>query len=81
MPVMPQKPPKMAKNQAPKPQNNKPPKGAFKFMPPKMGFWQVIIIIILLFLLISGVYSEFSSRSTPSTTIPLSILANDINDL
>jgi len=62
-----------------KPQN---PKGGFRLIPPKMSFWQVAILIVLAFLLISGIYSEFSTQSAATATAgttSLSGLANDIN--
>ncbi len=44
-----------------------------------MGFLQVIVTAILLFLVITGVYSEFSTKPDISGTVSLSGLVNDIN--
>lgn len=47
---------------------------------PKANFWNAIVMAVLFFLLITGVYSQYSSQSAePVETISLSALAQDIN--
>ncbi len=47
-------------------------------MPPRMNFINVILIIILVFLLIAGVYSQFGGKEVDSTSVSLSTLASDV---
>ena len=43
-----------------------------------MNFLNMIATVILVFILITGVYAEFSSKTNPGTAVPLSTLALDI---
>jgi cell division protease FtsH len=43
-----------------------------------MNFINVILIIILVFLLIAGVYSQFGGKEVDSTSVSLSTLASDV---
>ena len=54
--------------------NNKQKKGNV----PKMNFLNMVATVILVFLLITGIYAEFSNRTNPGTTVALSTLAEDI---
>ena len=47
-------------------------------MPPRMSFPMMIIVAVLAFLLIAGMYAEFSGKSTDSSIVPLSTIAVDI---
>ncbi len=47
-------------------------------MPPRMNFVNVILIAILVFLLIIGVYSQFGAAGTVSTAVSISTLAGDV---
>ena len=64
------------------PQNPVNPKNGDKnrsgFLPPRMSFLNIIAIVILIFLVITGVYSELSNRSDTTTQVPLSTLAADV---
>jgi cell division protease FtsH len=46
--------------------------------PPRLNFLNTIAIIFLVFLLIVGLYSEFSAKPVESTPVALSTLAGDI---
>ena len=59
------------------PQKNK--KGASRFFPPKMSFLNVLAVVILIFLLITGIYSEFSPKSSTAVTVSLSTIADDVH--
>lgn len=48
-------------------------------MPPRMNFVNMVAIVILIFLLITGIYAQFSEDGTNSTTISLSDLATDVS--
>ena len=50
--------------------NGTPKKGGV----PKMNFLNMIATVILVFILITGVYAEFSSKTNPGTAVPLSTL-------
>ncbi len=43
-----------------------------------MGFLNVLATIILVFLLITGIYSQFTTENKPSTEVSLSVIASDI---
>ncbi len=58
------------------PQNDK--KGLNGLLPKKMNFINVILIVVLSFLLITGLYSQFATTSPSTEAISLSTLANDI---
>ena len=62
----------MAKN------NNKDPKGQKKGKMPRMNFLNMIATVVLVFLIITTFYAEFSGNKTPSSAISLSSLATDI---
>lgn len=47
-------------------------------MPPRMNLVNVILIIILAFLLIIGIYSQFGGSSSSSTPVSISALAGDV---
>ena len=59
--------------------NQKAPNGRMKMIPPRMSFINIVALVILAFLLITGVYAEFSNRGGTSETTSLSTLASDIN--
>ncbi len=58
--------------------NNKGKNGKKGFSMPKMSFLNMIVSAILIFLLISGIYSEFGASRTTLQTISLSELARDV---
>ncbi|MDB5238949.1 MAG: ftsH [Candidatus Parcubacteria bacterium] len=64
--------------------NNTPPgqgKNGLKrpgFMPPRWNFVNIIATVILVFLLITGIYAEYSSQSQTVQSVPLSIIADDL---
>lgn len=47
-------------------------------LPPRMNFINMVALIILTFLLITGIYSEFSSSNTKATETSLTTIAQDI---
>ena len=53
-------------------------KGKKSLFSPKMSFLNAIVTAVLLFLLITGIYSEFNAQQTPINNISLSELARDI---
>lgn len=55
-------------------------KGSNKFLPPRMGFLNVIATAMLIFLVVVGMYSQLSSHIVPSTPTSLSTIAKDIQD-
>ena len=55
-------------------QKNKPKKGGA----PKMNFLNMIATVILVFILITSVYAEFSGKTNTGTAVSLSTLAQDI---
>ena len=57
--------------------NQKDKKG-FKLMPSGLGFFNILSIVVLLFLLITGIYSQYSDRSVAKEEISLSELATDV---
>jgi cell division protease FtsH len=69
----------MATHNIQKPGNTKnTDKNRSGFLPPRMGFLNIIAIVILIFLLITGLYSELSTRSDTTTQVPLSTIAADV---
>jgi cell division protease FtsH len=58
--------------------NKKDPKGQKKGMMPRMNFLNMIATVILVFLIITTFYAEFSGSKTSSTAVSLSTLATDI---
>ena len=57
------------------PKQNKRPGG---FMPPRMSFINIIAAIILIFLLITGIYAQFSGKTDSAQQTSLSTIASDI---
>jgi cell division protease FtsH len=53
-------------------------KGPLRVLPPRMNFLNVIAIVILSFLLITGIYSQFAASPTGVTAVSLSVLASDV---
>ena len=69
----------MSNNTAnPKQNGSKAPKGTKKTGGPKMSFLNIISIVILSFLLLSGIYAEIASTSTVTPKISLSSIAQDV---
>ncbi|MFA6315211.1 MAG: ATP-dependent zinc metalloprotease FtsH [Candidatus Paceibacterota bacterium] len=60
--------------------NNKKKSGRRMKVSPKMGFLNVIAVVVLIFLLITGVYSQFATDRASVETISLSILAKDVHE-
>jgi len=58
--------------------NPKPSKRPGGFMPPRMSFINIIAAVILLFLLIAGIYSQFSNHAPAAEQSSLSAIAADI---
>jgi cell division protease FtsH len=44
----------------------------------RWSFLNIIILVILIFLLITGIYAEFSSQAQPVTKVPLTTIADDM---
>ncbi len=57
--------------------NQKDKKG-FKLMPNGLGFFNILSIVVLLFLLITGIYSQYSERTVTKEEISLSELATEV---
>jgi len=45
---------------------------------PRWNFMNVIVTVILVFLLITGIYSEFSTQNQPVPVVPLSVIADGV---
>ncbi len=62
------------------PSNNPktPKKGGPRFIPPRLSFINMAAIAILIFLLITGIYAEFSTHPAQTTPTSLSAIAADI---
>lgn len=56
----------------------KQPKGSKKPEAPRMSFLNIIAIVILAFLILSGIYAELSSQSANTTKVSLSMIAQDV---
>lgn len=54
-------------------------RGGHRSPPQRMNFINVILIVILLFLIIVGIYSQFGGKSSESTPVSLSELARDVD--
>lgn len=67
----------MADNTAPK-KRNKGKQGMPRFLPPRMSFLNMLALVVLIFLLVTGIYSEFSSKNATATPVSLSAIAADI---
>lgn len=55
--------------------NNQPQKGKPKI---RLSFFNLITMVVLIFLLVTGVYAEFASTTSSTQNIPLSTLSNDL---
>ena len=53
-------------------------KGPLRVLPPRMNFLNVIAIVILSFLLITGIYSQFAATPEATSAVSLSVLASDV---
>jgi cell division protease FtsH len=69
----------MAKKITKKP-NKKDNKGFYGMLSPRMGFLNIIATVVLIFLLITGVYSQFSSKTISAVPTSLSTIALDIEN-
>ncbi len=67
----------MADNTAKK--GNKQSKGPGGKFSPKMNFLNILIITVMVFLLITGFYAEFSTTTIPTIPVSLSAIASDIS--
>ncbi len=67
-----------SQNNNPKNAQNQPRSNQKKGRFPRMNFLNATATIILVFLMIITFYTEFSTKSVPTTNIPLSSLAGDI---
>lgn len=61
-----------------KPQQSKNSKKPSRFLPPRMKFFNMAALVILVFLVITSLYSEFASQSLPAKASSLSTIAADI---
>ncbi|MFA6459529.1 MAG: ATP-dependent zinc metalloprotease FtsH [Candidatus Paceibacterota bacterium] len=69
----------MAQNTGTTPQKGNPGnKKRNSFFPPRLNFLNMLAFIVLLFLLITGVYSEFSNKTPPADPVSLSEIAQAI---
>lgn len=64
------------------PPNNKVPpngrKGGNRFLQPRWSFLNILATVILAFLLLTGLYAEFSSQKEEVTVVPLTTIAQDL---
>lgn len=67
----------MALNSTPNPRSNRNKRGQ-RYIPPKMGFLNILAITVLVFLLLTGIYAQFNNQDKKSSEISISDLANDI---
>ncbi len=60
--------------------NNQPERGAKggKFTPSNMSFFSILAIVVIIFLFITGIYSEYSKQKVDTVEVAISVLANDI---
>jgi len=65
-------------NNTPRNGHNQPRKTQKKSRFPKMNFLNMTATVILIFLLITTFYSEFSAKSVSTTSVPLSSIADDV---
>jgi len=54
-------------------------KGPGRFLPPQLSFLHILGGVILIFLLITGVYAQFSAKTNNAAPIALSSIASDIH--
>ena len=66
----------MAQNNIKNHDDNDKKKGGFSA--PRMSFVNIVIIVIIIFLAITGIYSEFASQNSGSTPVSISNIASDI---
>ena len=71
-------PPYSGNNEGPTqaPTGRKPRKG--RNLRPRWNFINITAVIILVFLLVSGIYAEYSSQTAVAPIVPLSSIANDL---
>ena len=62
----------------PPPKNENGKKKRSRFLLPRMNFLNILATIILLFLLITGIYSEFTNRPATTNVVSLSEIAHGI---
>ena len=60
------------------PQQHKQNKKPNRFLPPRMKFINMFALVILIFLVITSIYSEFAGQSIPAKATSLSAIAADI---
>jgi len=60
------------------PQQHKNNKKPSRFLPPRMKFVNMLALIVLVFLVITSIYSEFAGQSIPAKTTSVSTIAADI---
>ncbi len=65
-------------NQSNNPTGKRGRKPTMKVLPPGLGFMQILIIVTLVFLLVSGIYAEFINREQKNPEIGLSTIAVDL---
>ncbi len=69
----------MANKPSKKPnKDNKKP--GFNLIPPNMSFFQMAVILFIVFLIISAIYSGISSQNENANTVPLSTVATDVQN-
>jgi cell division protease FtsH len=66
----------MANNVNPNNPNQKGKKPGF--MPPKLSFFNMLALVVLVFLLITGIYAQFSTRGNSAAQTSLSAIAADV---
>lgn len=49
-----------------------------KFTPSNMSFFSILAIVVIIFLFITGIYSEYSKQKVDTVEVAISVLANDI---
>ncbi len=67
-------------NQTNNHQQHKQNKKSSRFLPPRMKFLNMFALVILIFLVITSIYSEFASQSIPAKATSLSAIATDIEN-
>jgi len=53
-------------------------KTGFNLIPQKLGFFQMAVILFIVFLIISAIYAAFSSQEGSANTVPLSTIATGV---
>lgn len=69
----------MAKTVNPQKSDNKkkPPMGV---IPPRLGFWNMVIMSVLMFLLIIGIYAQFATERNQAGKASISVIATDVQN-